>query len=36
MPAINHDHLCSSKKGTPVGMLRKVPLPDGTELTGGA
>ena len=25
-----------SKKGTPVGMLRKVPLPDGTELTGGA
>jgi uncharacterized protein DUF6152 len=25
-----------SKKGTPVGMLRKVVLPDGTELTGGA
>ena len=25
-----------SKKGTPVGMLRKVTLPDGTELTGGA
>ena len=25
-----------SKKGTPVGMLRKVMLPDGTELTGGA
>ena len=24
-----------SKKGTPVGMLRKVVLPDGTELTGG-
>jgi len=24
-----------SKKGTPVGMLRKVMLPDGTELTGG-
>ena len=26
----------ASKKGTPVGMLRKVTLPDGTELTGGA
>ncbi len=25
-----------SKRGTPVGMLRKVVLPDGTELTGGA
>jgi len=25
-----------SKKGTPVGMLRKVVLPGGTELTGGA
>jgi len=25
-----------SKKGTPVGMLRKVVLPDGSELTGGA
>lgn len=25
-----------SKKGTPVGMLRKVVLPDDTELTGGA
>jgi len=25
-----------SKKGTPVGILRKVVLPDGTELTGGA
>jgi hypothetical protein len=25
-----------SKKGTPVGMLRKVMLPDGTELNGGA
>ncbi len=25
-----------SKKGTPVGMLRKVVLPDGTELSGGA
>jgi hypothetical protein len=25
-----------SKKGTPVGMLRKVVLPDGTELLGGA
>ena len=24
-----------SKKGTPVGMLRKVVLPNGTELTGG-
>src|SRR5579871_6285231 len=24
-----------SKKGTPVGMLRKVVLPDGTELSGG-
>jgi hypothetical protein len=24
-----------SKKGTPVGMIRKVVLPDGTELTGG-
>jgi hypothetical protein len=24
-----------SKKGTPVGMLRKVLLPDGTELKGG-
>ncbi len=24
-----------SKKGTPVGMLRKVVLPDGTELKGG-
>ena len=28
--------LVPSKKGTPVGMLRKVVLPDGTELTGGA
>jgi hypothetical protein len=25
-----------SKRGTPVGMLRKVVLPDGTELSGGA
>jgi len=25
-----------SKKGTPVGMLRKVVLPGGAELTGGA
>jgi hypothetical protein len=25
-----------SKRNTPVGMLRKVVLPDGTELTGGA
>jgi hypothetical protein len=25
-----------SKKGTPVGMLRKVVLPDGSELSGGA
>ena len=25
-----------SKKGTPVAMLRKVVLPDGTELSGGA
>jgi hypothetical protein len=25
-----------SKKGTPVGMLRKVVLPNGSELTGGA
>jgi hypothetical protein len=25
-----------SKKGTPVGMLRKVVRPDGTELSGGA
>lgn len=25
-----------SKKGTPVGMLRKVVLPDGSELNGGA
>jgi hypothetical protein len=25
-----------SKKGTPVGMLRKVVLPDGAELSGGA
>lgn len=25
-----------SKRGTPVGMLRKILLPDGTELTGGA
>jgi hypothetical protein len=25
-----------SKKGTPVGMLRKVVLPDGSELTGGS
>jgi hypothetical protein len=25
-----------SKKGTPVGMLRKVVLPNATELTGGA
>ena len=24
-----------SKKGTPVGMIRKVVLPDGTEVTGG-
>ncbi len=24
-----------SKRGTPVGMLRKVVLPDGTQLTGG-
>jgi hypothetical protein len=28
--------LVPSKKGTPVGMLRKVVLPDGSELTGGA
>jgi hypothetical protein len=28
--------LVPSKKGTPVGMLRKVMLPDGTELNGGA
>jgi hypothetical protein len=27
--------LVPSKKGTPVGMLRKVVLPDGSELTGG-
>jgi hypothetical protein len=27
--------LVPSKKGTPVGMLRKVVLPDGRELTGG-
>jgi Family of unknown function (DUF6152) len=25
-----------SKKGTPVGMLRRVVLPDGSELTGGS
>ena len=28
--------LVPSKKGTPVGMLRKVVLPDGSELTGGS
>ena len=28
--------LVPSKKGTPVGMLRKVVLPGGTELSGGA
>ncbi len=25
-----------SKKGTPIGMIRKVVLPDGKELTGGS
>jgi len=28
--------LVPSKKGTPVGMLRKVVLPDGSELSGGS
>ena len=28
--------LVPSKKGTPVGMLRKVVLPDGSELMGGS
>jgi len=29
------ESVVTSKKGTPVGMIRKVVLPDGTELTGG-
>lgn len=27
--------IAPSKKGTPVGMIRKIVLPDGKELTGG-
>jgi len=28
--------IAPSKKGTPIGMIRKVILPDGKELTGGS
>jgi hypothetical protein len=27
--------IAPSKKGTPIGMIRKLVLPDGKELTGG-